>query len=201
MVDKAGLYGGGLELTCILYEGTLTATAGTSVFVENGSLGKLSFTMASEIKEGDLVALHVDTGNDYDATGGIPVVEAASAANGFIGIVKSQPVWHKLPSTAGTYSTHADNLSNGHYRVATIVMPGVTMALRGVTESTSITVGSPVAWDVSADGWSDNGTTFTGVFSFHDGGADAQNVLVGIGAMGHGPGGSDADLCSLGVIA
>ena len=50
MVDKAGQYGGGLEITCILYEGAITATAGTSVFVENGALGKLSFTLASELK-------------------------------------------------------------------------------------------------------------------------------------------------------
>ena len=82
MVDKAGLYGGGLELTCILYEGSLEATAGTSVFVENGSLGKLSFVYDAEIKEGDLVTINLNTANDYDACGGLPVVSAATAALG-----------------------------------------------------------------------------------------------------------------------
>jgi hypothetical protein len=201
MVDKAGQYGGGLEITCILYEGTITATAGTSVFVENGALGKLSFTLASELKEGDLVGIHDSTDNDYDACEGLPVMAAAAATNGWIGIIKSQPVWHKLPTSAGTYNTHATNLSNGHYRVATVVMPGVQMALRGVCEGTAVTSGSPLAWDVSADGWKDNGTTMTGVFSFHDGGADAQNVLIGIGAVGQAAGGSEGDICSHGVVA
>jgi hypothetical protein len=201
MVDKAGLYGGGLELTCILYEGTITATAGTSVFVENGALGKLSFTLGSEIQEGDLVAIHDSTDNDYDACGGLPVMAQPATTAGWIGIVKSQPVWHKLPSSAGSYGTHADNLSNGHYRVATVVMPGVSMALRGVTEGTAITSGEPVAWSVGGDGWKGDNTTFSGAFSFHDGGADAQNVLVGIGVAGAQAGGSEGDQCGYRVVA
>jgi hypothetical protein len=201
MVDKAGLYGGGLELTCILYEGTITATAGTSVFVENGSLGKLSFTMAAEIKEGDIVAIHDSTDNDYDACGGLPVMTAAAATAGWIGIVKSQPVWHKLPTAAGSHGTHATNLSNGWYRVATVVMPGVSMALRGVTEDTSITSGEPVAWDVSGDGWKGDNTTFSGTFSFHDGGGTGQNILIGIGVAGAQAGGSEGDQCGYRVVA
>jgi len=200
MVDKAGLYGGGLELTCILYEGSLEATAGTSVFVESGSLGRLSFVYASEIKEGDFVTINLSTDNDYDACGGLPVVSAATAALGFIGIVKSQPVWHKIPTSAATYNTWATELSNGHYRVATVVMPGVSMALRGVTQATDITCGAPVSWSVANDGWIDDGTAYNGCFSFHDGGADAQNLLVGIGAAGYAPGGSDTDVCGHGVV-
>ena len=201
MVDKAGMYGGGLELTCILYEGSLAATSGTSVFVENGSLGRLSFVYNAEVKEGDFVTINVDAANDYDACGGLPVVSAATVALGFIGIVKSQPVWHKLPTAAGTYDAWATELGNGHYRVATVVMPGVSMALRGAVESDQVTCGSPVAWDISADGWKDAATTFTGMFSFHDGGADAQNALIGIGSAGHSAGGTDADVVGGGVVA
>jgi len=199
MVDKAGLYGGGLELTCILYEGDITMTSGTSVFVENGALGKNSFQLQHEIKEGDLVGIHINAANDYDACGGLPVVEQAKATQGFIGIVKSQPVWHKIP-TASTSSWAAD-LTAGAFRVATVVMPGVSMALRGVVEGTTITAGAPVAWDVSADAWGDLDEVFEGCFSFHDGGADAQNALIGIGHAGCQAGGSDPDCAGLGVIA
>ena len=200
MVDKAGLYGGGLEITCILYEGNITVQSGASVFVETGALGKNSFTLGEEIKEGDLVGIHDDAANDYDDCGGLPVVAQAAATNGWIGIVKSQPVWHKIPSSTQS-SWNSARLTSGYYRVATVVMPGVSMAIRGVCESTDIRTGSPVAWDVSADGWKDNGTTMTGAFSFHDGGVDAQNVLIGIGAVGQAAGGSEGDICSHGVVA
>ena len=201
MVDKAGLYGGGLEITCILYEGSLAATAGTSVLVESGSLGKLSFVYASEIQAGDLVAIHDSTDNDYDATNGLPVVQGVVSTCGWIGIVKSQPVWHKIPTSAGTYNTWATELSTGYYRIATVVMPGVQMALRGVTMDTSITSGEPVSWDLSGNGWKGDNTTFSGAFSFHDGGASAQNVLIGIGAAGSQAGGSEGDQCGHRVVA
>ena len=131
MVDKAGLYGGGLELTCILYEGELTSTAGTSIFVENGALGKLSHSFATPISDGDFVGIHVDVGNDYDLCNGLPVAELASATEGWIGIVKSQPVWHKIPTSAGAHAGGSDTdwattLSNGWFRIATVVMPSVT---------------------------------------------------------------------------
>ena len=74
MVDKAGLYGGGLELTCILYEGDITMTSGTSVFVENGALGKNSFQLQHEIKEGDLVGIHINAANDYDESKSVEVI-------------------------------------------------------------------------------------------------------------------------------
>ena len=185
MVDKAGLYGGGLELTCILYEGAITSTAGTSVFVENGALGKLSHSFAAPISEGDFVAIHNNAANDYDACNGLPVVMGAiTTTTGFCGIVKSQPVWHKIPTSAGTHGTPATNLSNGWYRVATVVFPGVSMAVRGVIDGTDIVAGCPVGWDESEDAWGDAGTTLTGCFSFHDGGTDAQNALIGMGAQG-----------------
>ena len=199
MVDKAGLYGGGLELTCILYEGAITVTAGTSIFVENGALGKNSITLAAGISEGDFVGIHVDTANDYDSCGGIPVVQLSDATTGWIGIVKSQPVWHKFPTTT-TASWSAD-LSGGRYRVATIVMPGVNMAFKSMSFETSVLSGSPVQWDISGDGFKDNGTTFTGVFSFHDATTTQENMLIGVGDVGQQAGGRDADCAGYVMVA
>ena len=199
MVDKAGLYGGGLEITCILYEGNITVTSGTSVFVENGALGKNSYTLASEISEGDFVGIHVDTANDYDSCGGLPVMQLADATTGWMGIVKSQPVWHKFP-TSSTSSWAAD-LSGGRFRVATVVMPGVSMAFKSMSFETSVLSGSPVQWDISGDGFKDNATTFTGVFSFHDASTTQENMLIGVGDAGQQAGGSDADCAGYLMVA
>ena len=187
MVDKAGLYGGGLEITCILYEGELTSTAGTSIFVENGALGKLSHSFATPISEGDFVGIHVDVANDYDDCEGLPVMEKASATEGWVGIVKTQPVWHKIPTSAGAHAGGSDTnwattLSNGWYRIATVVMPSVTMAFKAAVQGTAITSGSPVDYDVSENAFSDAGTDFdTGCFSFHNAETDNENALIGIG--------------------
>ena len=199
MVDKAGLYGGGLEITCILYEGAITVTAGTSIFVENGALGKNSITLAAGISEGDFVGIHVDTANDYDSCGGLPVMQLSDATTGWMGIVKSQPVWHKFP-TSSTSSWAAD-LSGGRFRVATVVMPGVSMAFKSMSFETSVLSGSPVQWDISGDGFKDNGTTFTGVFSFHDATTTQENMLIGVGDVGQQAGGSDGDCAGYLMVA
>tara|TARA_R100000234_G_scaffold106490_1_gene77115 strand:- start:282 stop:911 length:630 start_codon:yes stop_codon:yes gene_type:complete len=209
MVDKAGMYGGGLEITCILYEGNITVTSGTSVFVENGALGKNSYTLADEIKEGDFVGIHVDAANDYDSCGGLPVVSnnvAHLAATGIIGIVKSQPVWHKIPTTTQS-SWNAARLSNGFFRIATVVMPGVAMAFKSTSTGTAILSGSPIEWRIDPAGdttyagaFQDNSTTFGGFFSFHDAQTDGENLLVGV-APGMGAGGTDADCAGLITVA
>ena len=200
MVDKAGLYGGGLEITCILYEGAITVTAGTSIFVENGALGKDSITLAAAISEGDFVGIHVDSANDYDSCGGLPVMQLADATTGWMGIVKSQPVWHKIPSSTQS-SWNAARLSNGFYRIATVVMPGVSMAFKSMSFETSVLSGSPVQWDISGDGFKDNATTFTGVFSFHDASTTQENMLIGVGDAGQQAGGSDADCAGYLMVA
>ena len=200
MVDKAGLYGGGLEITCILYEGAITVTAGTSIFVENGALGKDSITLAAAISEGDFVGIHVDSANDYDSCGGLPVMQLADATTGWMGIVKSQPVWHKIPSSTQS-SWNAARLSNGFYRIATVVMPGVSMAFKSMSFETSVLSGSPVQWDISVDGFNDTGTTFGGIFSFHDASTTQENMLIGVGDAGQQAGGSDADCAGYLMVA
>ena len=90
MVEMAGVYGDALTLTCILNEGTATVTSGT--LVESGKMGTNTYTMGSEISEGDFVALDNETFHTYALTGGLPVVATASSTDGWIGIVKSTPV-------------------------------------------------------------------------------------------------------------
>lgn len=209
MVDKAGMYGGGLEITCILYEGNITVSSGTSVFVENGALGKNSYALAEEIKEGDFVGIHVDAANDYDSCGGIPVVSntvAHLAATGIIGIVKSQPVWHKIPTTTQN-AWNAARLTGGFYRIATVIMPSVTMAFKSNGTGTVITSGAAIEWRVDPDGdasyngaFQDNTTTYGGFFSFHDCTTDGENLLVGV-SPGVGAGGTDADCAGLLTVA
>ena len=110
-----------------------------------------------------------------------------SAAVGWIGIVKSQPVWHKIPTSAGAHAggsdtTWANTLSNGWYRIATVVMPSVTMAFKAAVQGTAITTGAPVEYDVSENAFVDAATTFdTGCFSFHNAETDGENALIGIG--------------------
>ena len=180
MVEMAGVYGSGLELTCILNEGNITVTSGT--IVENGTLGKDTFSFATQVNEGDFVALDLDADNTYSNTGGIPVVEASNADGGIIGIVKSQPVFNKAPSASQT-SWNAARLTNGYFRVATVVFPCLQMAVKAQSkgDGTAIENGAPIKWDLSEDAYIDAGTTFTGAFSFHHNAADDTNILVGFG--------------------
>ena len=131
MVEMAGVYGGALELTCILNEAVITVS-GTAL-VENGKLGKNTYALGSQINEGDFVSLDVTAANTYDATGGLPVVTLPTAANGIIGIVKSQPVFNKVPaSTTGVWA--GARLTAGDYRVATVVFPLMTMAVKALSD-------------------------------------------------------------------
>ena len=190
MVEKAGVYGDSLSLTCILYEGNITVSSGT--LVETGKMGTNTYALASEISEGDFVALHVDTANTYANAGGLPVVKNADATDGWIGIVKSQPVWHKVPSSTQS-SWNAARFTNGCFRVATVVFPGLNMAIKAQSkgDGTAIEVGAPLRWDVSEDAFIDYGTTIGGVFSFHYNNADDTNILVGMGMWAGASGNTD----------
>ena len=85
MVEMAGVYGNSLTLTCILNEGTINVSSGT--LVESGKMGTNTYAFnvaASEIKEGDFVALSLQTYHTYANTGGLPVVAAGNATDGWI---------------------------------------------------------------------------------------------------------------------
>ena len=190
MVEIAGVYCSGLELTCILYDANFTVS--TDTLVENGKLGKATYALGTQVNEGDFVALHVDTANTYSNTGGIPVVKAADATDGHIGIVKSQPVFHKIPSSTQS-SWNAARLTNGYYRVATVIFPALNMAYKAQSkgDGTAIEVGAPLRWDMSEDAYVDYGTTMGGLFSFHYNNADDTNILVGTGMWAGASGNTD----------
>ena len=195
MVEKAGLYGDSLTLTCILYEGNITVSSGA--IVENGKLGKNTYTLGTQVEEGDFVGLHSDSANTYANTGGLPVVEYANTTGGWIGIVKSQPVFHKIPSSTQS-SWNAARLTNGYYRVASVVFPTLNMAFKAQSkgDGTAIENGAPVKWDISEGAFIDFGAfrdnEVGGLFSFHHNAADNTNILVGCGALAGSAGNTDA---------
>lgn len=189
MVEMAGVYGDSLTLTCILDEGTCTIAS--NALVETGKMGTNTYSMGSEISEGDFVALSLETYHTYALTGGLPVVEAGNATQGWIGIVKSTPVWNKIPTATRSWASAA--LTAGTYRVASVVFPSLNMAFKAQSkgDGTAILNGAPVKWDLSEDAFQDAGTTYTGAFSFHYNAADNTNVLVGLGQYSGASGNTD----------
>jgi len=189
MVEMAGVYGDSLTLTCILDEGTCTIAS--NALVETGKMGTNTYSMGSEISEGDFVALSLETYHTYALTGGLPVVETGNATQGWIGIVKSTPVWNKIPTATRSWASAA--LTAGTYRVASVVFPSLNMAFKAQSkgDGTAILNGAPVKWDLSEDAFQDAGTTYTGAFSFHYNAADNTNILVGLGQYSAASGNTD----------
>ena len=192
MVEMAGVYGDSLTLTCILNEGQINVSSGT--LVESGKMGTNTYAFnvaASEIKEGDFVALSLETYHTYAITKGLPVVAAGNATDGWIGIVKSTPVWHKVPTTTRAWAEAA--LTAGTYRVASVVFPSLNMAFKAQSkgDGTALENGAPLRWDLSEDAFVDAGTTFTGAFTFHYNAADNTNILVGLGQYSAASGNTD----------
>jgi len=111
----SGDYGFVTQITCVLKEGNITVN--TSAY---GPFGKQTVcTLASEICQGDVVALSADTANTADAAGNNIVV--APIANGVdlaIGKIIDEPKWVRQPSTS--QSTWADMLAGNYYRIATV---------------------------------------------------------------------------------
>jgi hypothetical protein len=111
----AGDYGFVRQISCILYDGAITVGTGFD-FMGSGT-GTIS--QAAGLSQGDWVALSTDSGNTYEATGGLAVVTApAGTVDLVIGRIIDTPRWNKLPSASN--STWATILSNKTYRVATI---------------------------------------------------------------------------------
>ena len=187
MVEMAGVYGDALTLTCILNEGTCTLASGA--LVETGKMGTNTYTMGSEISEGDFIGLDNETFHTYANCGGLPVVAVAGSTDGWIGIVKSTPVWNKIPTATRSWAVGA--LTGGTYRVASVVFPGCSMAFKALcdgTEGAATTVGAPVNWDASENAFAVNGNfaahNVGGTFSFHYTAADDTSILVGVGMWG-----------------
>jgi hypothetical protein len=130
----------------------------------------------------------------------MPVVILAAAGVPIIGRVITEPEWARMPSSSQT--TWATMLAGEYYRKAVVEFMSVTSAHAALSsgDSTAITVGCPLKWDVSSDGYADNGTTMSGAFSFHYTANTAQaTILVGFGV--YAADGSDTDCAGVTVQA
>lgn len=111
----SGDYGFVRQVPVILKEGNITVNSSAY-----GPFGKQTVcTFASEICQGDIVALSTDTANTYDACGGNFVVTAlANTVDLAIGRIIDEPKWVKQPATS--QSTWSSMLSGNYYRIATV---------------------------------------------------------------------------------
>ena len=111
----SGDFGVVRQMSVILKEGNITI--GTGFDFMGSSTGTVA--LATGLEQGEWVALSDDTGNTYDATGGLPVVCTVANNNDLvIGRIIDTPRWVKIPATSQT--TWATMLAGGYYRVATI---------------------------------------------------------------------------------
>jgi hypothetical protein len=198
MPNYSGEYQGGKRQTCILYEGAITMTT-TGKHYAGGTNYLPSWAAGTELEKGDYVGLHVDTENTFLACKGIPVVTAIAAAVPIIGRIVTEPEWQRMP--ASTTVSWAADLAREAYRTAVVEMMNVTAIHAALVEGTTdVEVGAPLAWDISLDGYKDNGTTRTGAFSFHyQPDATPTNCLIGF--AGHGVASGNTDLVGIDVVA
>jgi hypothetical protein len=121
---NAGDYtNGGLKRPCLLDEGNVTV--GTAYGIGGGSAKTYSF--ASEIKKGMVVAVSTDTGNTWANTNGsILVNQVANGTDLVIGIVISEPEWTKKPASTTAADSLAKRLAAKTLRAATVWFPNLT---------------------------------------------------------------------------
>jgi len=143
MTYNAGDYtDGGVRRTCLLDEGTVTVS--TAYGIGAGTAATYSF--ASEIKKGMVVAVSTDTGNTWAATGGsILVNQVANGTDLVVGVVISEPEFTKKPATTAAADSLAERLSGKLLRAATVWFPNVTamtMATLNCADAGNVTPGT-----------------------------------------------------------
>lgn len=189
----AGTKGGVMPQACILKEGNITVS---SRAYSAGTYESVC-TFAAELYKGDIVTLSADTGNTYEATGGLPVVQQVANSDTLVlGVITSEPRWVKEPTTS--QSTWATMLSGGYYRVATVeILAGVTGIYEATLTSTGTTAIVPgvlttLSIDVSESNanhkltLTDNTTSGLGWLPLtYATGAGTFTVLVGSHALGN----------------
>lgn len=118
---------GGIPYTCILDESTITVagrTYGPGGTYEDG------IVYANELREGDIVALSVETACTPEATDLMPVVEQVSNGDDLVfgKIISTPRLWGKAPTATST--TLADRLAGEYCRIATVeIWAGITAIL------------------------------------------------------------------------
>ena len=202
MTDATSEYVGGattgLVVTCILDEGAPTVSSSAyDVLGEKQSV----ITFASELDEGDWVAIANDSVVLYDVCEGAPVVQkAVDTETLVIGRIVSLPRMLNTPATDAAADTLTERLSGKYYRYANVeIMGGITSIQEATvtcdgSNATVPGVGTTLTFDISA-GYAANGqlqfdssaSNGTGVIPFHnvptgtDG--DTYSCLVGITGM------------------
>jgi hypothetical protein len=194
--DYAGNYPSILPITCILNEGAPTIVTS---YDQLGQSQK-TLTWASELYEGNYVAITNDTAVTYDACKGIPCVE--KPVNGetlVIGKIVGTPRLVKFPANDAAANTLAERIAGRYYRIANVEILGGITKLEdatvmadgsnacvpgvGTTLKYNITSGDDAGAGLQLDSVESGGE---GVIPFHyapagtDG--DTTTVLVGITA-------------------
>lgn len=120
----AGNYAGGVRITAILDEGAPTIV---DSFDQMGLEAK-SYTFATPLKEGDVVALSNDTGCTYALTKGNPVVEkSVDGETLVIGQIVSTPKLQTMAAADADADSLAKRLAGDYFRTAIVeVWGGIT---------------------------------------------------------------------------
>jgi len=189
------------EITAILDEGVLTVGSGFGV----GGRDEIIAIPASQLYEGDWVALSNDTVATAELTGGLPVVEKAQDGESLtmFEIVTIDPAENR-PSASSEADTLTKRITGKYYRKARVrVYGGVTAVVKAIvmcngTNATVPGVGSTLKFNVtSAYAQAANSSKKKLVFdSVASGG-------VGVIPFHYVPAGSDGDLysCVVGLTA
>ena len=126
--------GGGVKLSCILYEGAITANA--NVFGQDGYYDT-GVTLAAPIVKDQWVQLDAAADNTFDATEGNPVVETLAAGATLIGKVITEPKWKTAPPTVNT-ANWAGDLARKSYRVATVWFPTLVAVAKATLDGQNV---------------------------------------------------------------
>lgn len=189
----AGDYPGGLRITAILDEGTLTVAGRT---YDQRGLYAPGITFGAELYYGDVIAISNDAAVTFDAAGGLPVVEKGVNAEALVyGKIVGDPKLVRVPAATADADTLAERLAGKYYRIAVVefwgfnkiseavvmcdgtnaTVPGVGTTLK--FNITSAYAGHKLVFDSAASGG-------TGVVPFHNVPAgtdgDLYSCLVGI---------------------
>jgi len=191
----AGDYGGGRQIAVILYEGSMTAYPGSSMWAHAGESKNDFAKFAAPVAKGDLVKLVRFASNKFETCMGKFAVEKADADGDLaIGRVIMDPVYYgnTIPTsnvTINDSATFATAIGNGYFNYTTIELftAGPIYPVQcGVAGSGNIVAGDSVVFDVSDATWAygdDGDVADNGVWD--DSGADtgSNSAIAGFMAL------------------
>jgi hypothetical protein len=114
---------GGVRRTCLLDEGAVTVSTAYGI----GAGSAATYTFASEIKKGMVVAVSTDTLNTWSNTSGsILVNQIADSTDLVVGVVISEPEFTRKPASTAAAASLTLRLAAKTLRTATVWFPNVT---------------------------------------------------------------------------